>query len=254
MFMKNRHNLRPGGQGLQERHNSVNISSMNGRSFCSDQRGSTNILLIPLILAGVILVAAIAFGAWAFSGREDYRTNVATKIAAAVTIAKQDEDIAKDKEHAEADKQPLRPYKGAEQYGGVQVLFPKTWSAYVADSGPSNQPVDGYFHPNIVPNISDRDSAFALRVQVINRSYASAITGMNSLVATKKVTAVPYAFPKVPSVVGTKFDGAIMSGRNITGSLVIIPIRDKTLEVWTESPLYVADFNSYILPNITFSP
>jgi len=210
--------------------------------------------LIPLVLAGVVLIAAIVFGSWAFSSREDFRLNVEKKIGTAVKAAKLDEDIAKDKEHAEADKQPFKTYEGAEQYGGIQVMFPKTWSGYVADTGSTSQPLDGYFHPGVVPNVADTASAFALRVQVVNQSYASIINSMNSSVTTKTVTAAPFAFAKVPSVVGVRFDGAIISGRTITGSMVIVPIRDKTLEVWTESPIYMADFNTYILPNIIFSP
>jgi hypothetical protein len=41
---------------------------------------------------------------------------------------------------------------------------------------------------------------------------------------------------------------------NSTGTMVLLPMRDKTLEIWTEAPAYLADFNTYILPNITFSP
>jgi hypothetical protein len=38
------------------------------------------------------------------------------------------------------------------------------------------------------------------------------------------------------------------------GTMVILPLRDKTLEVWTESDAYLSDFKNYVLPNLTFSP
>lgn len=236
---------------LRRRVNSVNISSMMG----TNQRGEANVLAIPLILAGVLLIASIIFGAWAFTSREDFRLNVEEKIAAAVKVAKQEESVAKDKEHAEADKLPLKPYRGPEPYGSVEVIYPKTWSGYVA-TGNSSEPLDGYFHPDIVPGLDDKSAAYALRVQVVNQSYSQFVASKNGDVKAKKVTATPFAFAKVPNTVGVRFDGVIVgTGRDaLTGSLVAIPLRDKTLKVWTESPQYVADFNTHILPNISFVP
>jgi hypothetical protein len=39
-----------------------------------------------------------------------------------------------------------------------------------------------------------------------------------------------------------------------TGTMVLLPMRDKTLEIWTESNDYLNDFNTYVLPNMTFAP
>jgi hypothetical protein len=49
--------------------------------------------------------------------------------------------------------------------------------------------------------------------------------------------------------------GAVMPGSPTNnGILVLLPMRDKTLKIWTESTAYFTDFNTYILPNLTFSP
>ncbi|HEX8350307.1 MAG TPA: hypothetical protein VF598_10120 [Hymenobacter sp.] len=220
-----------------------------------NQRGDMNVLAVPLILAVLLLVGSIVFGAWAFTSREDYRVNVEEKIAIAVKVAKQEEGIAKDKEHAEAEKQPLKSYNGPEAFGSVGVQFPKTWSGYVQDEGGS-APLDTYFHPGVVPSLSAKGKAYALRVQVVEQAYSKVVSDMNKDVAAKKVTAAAYALPKQPKVVGVRFDGAIGgSGKDvITGAMVVMPVRDKTLKIWTESPLFVADFNGFILPNVTFIP
>ncbi len=218
------------------------------------QRGEMNALLVPLVLAAVLLVGAIVFGAWSFNSREDYRLNVEKKIGAAVKVAKQEESIAKDKEHAEADKSPLKSYEGPEAYGSVRVMYPKTWSGYVVDGSTSNKALEGYFHPNIVPGVDDKNAAYALRVEVADQTYSKVVSGMNSLITAKKATAAVFSFSKVPDVVGTRFDGSIISGKPISGAMIVIPLRDKTLKIWTESPQYLADFNTYILPNVTFSP
>jgi hypothetical protein len=213
-----------------------------------------NILLIPFIFLLIFFAAASGFGLWAYSQREDYRTHTEQKIAVAVQAAREEISISKDKEHAEADKQPLKIYIGPEQFGSVRISYPKTWSGYVSDSGTGNQSLDGYFQPNVVPNITDQTSTFALRVQVINQAYSTVVTQLNAAVVTKQMTASPYAFPRVPSVVGIRYEGAINQSRKITGSMIVVPLRDKTLQIWTESPIYSTDFNTNILPNVTFSP
>jgi len=61
--------------------------------------------------------------------------------------------------------------------------------------------------------------------------------------------------PKVPSVAGTRLSGQIFSSSKAApGTIVLVPMRDKTLEIWTESNDYLPDFNTYILPNLSFSP
>ena len=231
------------------------MSSMIGNSNRHNSRGGVNLLLIPLILLVLFFLGSAAFGYWAYTGRQDYKLNSDKKVAAAVEIAKQNESIVKDKQHAETDKSPLRDYVGPAPFGGVHVSYPKTWSAYVNDSVGGNQPLDGYFHPSVVPSLTDQSSIFALRIQVINQAYTTVLTSLNQLTASKQpTTAVPFSFSKVPTTVGVRFDGAIVQNKKITGSMILVPLRDKTLKVWTESPTYLADFNTYILPNISFAP
>ncbi len=66
------------------------------------------------------------------------------------------------------------------------------------------------------------------------------------------MTIKPYAFPSVPDVIGSRVDGQIT--QNKQGTMILVPLRDKTLEVSTESGQYQKDFETYILPNFTFSP
>ena len=50
--------------------------------------------------------------------------------------------------------------------------------------------------------------------------------------------------------------GKIFQGREkVQGTMVIVPIRDKTLKVWTESnSVFLKDFNEAVLANLTFVP
>jgi hypothetical protein len=208
-------------------------------------------LLIPFILAGLFLVAALAFGGWAFTGRQDYKTNVDQKIAAAVTLAKQQESTLKDKQFTEAEKQPLKTYTGPQAYGSVSVKYPKTWSGYVDGTG-GNAQLDGYFNPGVVPAITGDNSVFALRIQVVAQSYENVLTGFRGQQQAGQLAISPYALPKVPNVVGVRVIGQINQGKSV--DMIVLPLRDKTIQVSTEGSEFSTDFNTTILPNFSFSP
>lgn len=217
-----------------------------------DQNGSINILLLPLVIVGVLFLATAGFATWAYSGKQDYKNNVDAKIATAVTVARQTESTAKDKEFAEVSKQPLRNYNGPQALGSLVLAYPRTWSGYVDDTGSGGASLDGYFYPGTVPSLTNQASSFSLRIQVLSQSYASTLTNLKGLQTSKKVTVSPYALPKVPGTVGVMVDGEYKPNKN--GKKVILPLRDKTIEISTEGSEFINDFNNNILPNITFSP
>lgn len=219
---------------------------------------------VSLALAVLLLIGAIGFGAWAYSGRQDYKDNADAKIAEAVTAAKQQEAAAKDSQFAEEIKNPLKTYNGPEAYGSIVLKYPKTWSGYVIDanddnSSDSSTPVDGYFHPGVVPSADGSASLFSLRLQVLGQSYSEVVDELNNGSSSGNPPVIrPYALPKVPKAVGVKITGVLpvdSSGSdNKTGVMVILPLRSQTIELWTEGNRYVNDFNKYILPNFRFSP
>jgi hypothetical protein len=213
------------------------------------QRGSA---LIWLIVTIVLLLGSIGFGVWAFMSRQDYKDNSDQKSAAAAAEERtktQEEDAVK---YAEEAKNPLKAYVGPSQYGNLNVLYPKTWSGYVEQVDKSNTPLSGYFHPDVVPGIDQKESSFALRIEVDDQAYDQVLRTYKGSVDAGRLASAPYSFPKVSDVVGTRFDGQIE--QNKQGSLIVMPMRNLTLEVWTESGDYLSDFNNIILPNLSFSP
>jgi hypothetical protein len=218
-----------------------------------NQDGAVSGVGIALVLCIIFLVAAISFGAWAFSSRQNFKNNTDQIVAGKVAVAKQEEASAKEKEFTERDKNPLRTYNGPEAFGSVSVGYPKSWSGYVDDSG-GNIPLDGYFYPGVVPSKDAAASTFALRVSVSNQSYAEVLRSLESLQKRpeKTTTITAYALPKLPKVVGVQVTGALPN--NKTGIMVVLPLCAQTLKIWTEGDKYVNDFNTYILPNFTFAP
>lgn len=213
-----------------------------------------NILLIPLILLALFFIGAASFGAWAYMGRQDYKDNSDKKVAAAVEVAKKQTETAKDNEFVEKEKYPLRHYTGPSAYGSVDVQYPKTWSAYITESGNSASPIVGYFHPSFVPNTQSGPSSnsFALRLEVVNTAYDQTLRQFDGNIKQGKIKVTPYKAPKVQDVLGARLDGEIITGKQ--GSMVLIPLRDKTLKVWTEANNFKGDFDNIIMANIVFVP
>lgn len=226
---------------------SVTMSSMS-----KHRQAGFSAMLLSLILCSVFLVSALGFGAWAYMSRQDYKLNSDKKAEAAAEAAKKATQEADAVKYAEEAKNPLKTYKGPDQFGGVTILYPKTWSGYVVVKNGSNTPINHYFHPDVVPDAAEKDNAFAARIQVEETTYDKVIASYESDVKAGRIAASPYAFPKVANIVGTRFEGEVERGKQ--GSLVVVPMRNLTLKVWSESPNYLADFNNIILPNLVFSP
>lgn len=217
-----------------------------------NQAGVVDSWLIAFVLTVVLLLGSIGFGFSMFASREDYKNNVDTKIAKAVDEAEKKLAEEKDAEFLEREKEPLTTYSGPAAYGSLAINYPKTWSAYVDESANQSSPLDGYLNPVFVPNIQNSKANIALHFQVVGISYAQVTRALESQVKTGKIRTSAFTAPKVPGVVGIRVDGEVVTGKN--GSMIILPLRDKTLKIWTESPQFVGDFNNIIIPNLSFVP
>lgn len=208
-------------------------------------------LIVPLVVSVVFLLAALVFGMWAFSSRADYKNNSDKKAADAVAIAVQRESSRKDKEFVEKEKLPLKKYLGPPDFGTLEISYPKTWSAFVTELDKGSTPVDGYFHPNFVPGLQS-GTAFALRVQVTSQAYDQELKQFESKGKTGKVKITAYSPKNVPGVTGARVDGEISTGQQ--GTMILLPLRDKTIKISSETQQFIGDFNSIILENLKFVP
>ena len=214
-----------------------------------NQDGAVDALLLPLIIATVLLIGAAAFGFWAFGERQNYKNNTDQIVAEAVTIGKKEESVKNAKEYAEAAKNPLKTYIGPSQYGSLAVKYPKTWSAYVSIGDNSDGVLDGYFHPDTVPSVENESNSFALRIKVLSQSYSETVKSFDG---QEGITVTPYSLPKVPRTIGVRIQGQIEEQKQ--GDMVLLPLRDKTLQIFSESKDFEPDFVNNILPNLSFAP
>jgi hypothetical protein len=216
-------------------------------------RSQTGSVVTELILI-IALIAALAFGVWAFKGRQDFKKINDKSTATAVAAAQKATTDQLQKQFDEQSKSPNKTYVGSPTYGTLTFNYPKTWSAYVDESG-SSEPINGYFQPNQVPGLQS-NIPVALRVELLNTAYAQVVQQFNSPVSNGKLTASAYIPPKMKGVAniqpGTRLDGQI--AQNQQGAIVIIKLRDKTLQIYTQSPDFMADFNNTVLASLTFTP
>jgi hypothetical protein len=213
----------------------------------SQEAGS---LVLPLVILLVLFFSALGFGIWAFLGRQDYKNNSDIKAAQVAKVAVAAEDIKKDAAFAISEKSPLKQYSGPSTFGSIVIQYPKTWSAFISESGRIN-PVDGYFNPDFVPDLNS-DVSFALRLQVVNSDYTTVLQSYALSIKTGKTNLFAYSAPKVASVKGSELTGVL--DFNKQGTMVILPLRDKTIKIWSEGADHTDDFNSIVLPSLTFSP
>lgn len=221
-----------------------------------NQDGST--IVVVNVVVTLLLIACAAFAAWAFQGRQDYKNNVDQKVTKAVSAAEAAQETKLKQQFAEESKNPNKTYSGSPTYGSVNFKYPKTWSAYVDETN-NNMPINGYFHPDKVPGVLGQ-TAFALRVELVNTSYAAVIRQFDSQIKTGRVRAVAYVPPKMNGkanvLPGTRLNGAINQSQRIPqqGSMVVVQVRDKTLKISTQSTDYLSDFNNIVLASLSFVP
>lgn len=207
-------------------------------------------MTIVLAITVLLFIGTLIFAIWAYGGMQDNKNNVDKKVQAAVTAAEQQLSVKKDQQFAEELKSPNKTYQGPDTFGSISFKYPKTWSGQVTVDDKGSTPVDGYFHPGVIPAL-DSSTAFALRVQIVSDSYDTVLSQFSNQASDSTIKISPYRAAKVKSVLGSIVTGAINDGQKDT--MVVLPLRDKTIEISTQSDQYRGDFNN-IMKSFSFSP
>ena len=214
------------------------------------ERGAAAGVILGFVSLGTLLMIFVAVSAWAISERSTYKTKSDQLVASAVEKNTEDVKTKLQKDFAEKEKSPYRTFVGPEEYGSIRVTYPKTWSVYAA--GGSSEPVDIYMDPGVVRENQSDKSSYALRVQVDSQSYANVLQQFANSTSNGETKVSPYKLPTNEKVIGSRIEGQIDS--QTKGSMVVLPLRDRSIKVWTESDAAKADFDAVILKNLTFVP
>jgi len=218
--------------------------------------GGSRATLIIVVLA-VLLLVALIFGGLAYSKMQDYKKNSDQKATLAVARAEAIQKSQLQDQFDEQSKSPDKTFAGSPTYGSITFQYPKTWSAYV-DTTNSSEPINAYFNPGEVPGIQSK-TAYALRVELLNTDYTQVVSQLASYISQGTLTSKAYLPPKLKGVANVS-PGVYLSGhvnsqdQTQNGLMVVIKVRDKTLEIYTDSIDYQNDFNNTVLASLSFAP
>jgi len=212
-----------------------------------DQRGEINHLTIPFVIVLVLALGFGVFSVWAFAGYSEQKNNVDVIVATEVVEAQKAQEVVLRAEFAQEQKNPYKQYVSGSTNGSIKIVYPKTWSALIDEQETGSASFDAHFHPDFVPG-GTPDTLFGARVEIVNSDYAQVLSGYQRDVEDGDLKARAI---KVSGATATRFDGLIEN--DVTGAVVVLPLRDKTVMIWTESANYLGDFDR-IIKNLTYSP
>jgi len=212
----------------------------------TSESGEVNPLLLVSVVLTILVLGLGSFSIWAYVNYNDQKDNVDQKISAAVATAKKQQSDADATKFAEQEKQPNRKFTGPSDLGSVELSYPKTWSVYVDKDG-SNSNYEAYFAAGVVPPISGK-TPYALRVTVERKAYEDVIQAYQSKVKKGELKSSSIT---LQGQTGTRLDGSFSD--DVKGSMVLFKVRDKTLEVYTQSDTFTSDYEKIILPSLSFN-
>lgn len=217
----------------------------------SYQRGAINGSIIAIVALVLLVLFFGGFSIWAYMQYSEQKTDVDGKVTAAVAEAKRTQADIDEAKFLEREKQPLRQFKGPEDYGAVTFDYPKTWSAYQATDLRSGGGVTyyGYLNPIYVPPTTPKDAKFAVRIKIEQKVYEKAAEEYKKQLDKGDLQSSAWSDNK-NGLTGTMLKGNFTP--DIRGTAVLIKMRDRTLTVQTDSDVFLDDYK-VVLQTLNFN-
>lgn len=214
---------------------------MKSMKLHSYQRGAINGSIIAIVALVILVLFFGGFSVWAYMQYSEQKDNVDGKITEAVAEAKREQADADEKKFLEREKQPLRQFKGPDDYGAVTFDYPKTWSAYQATDLRSGGGVTyyAYLNPIVVPPTEPKDARFAIRVKIEQKVYEKALADYDKLLKKGDLQSSAWSDNK-NGLTGTMLKGNFTP--DIRGTAVLIKMRDRTLTLQTDSDVFPEEY------------
>lgn len=200
--------------------------------------------LVTAIIATILAVIFLVLFVWAYQKYINQRDDVQAQIDSAV-----DQALVEKTQNLEAEFETERnsvtdTFRTNDSIANVSFAYPKHWSQYLVENERSTTQIEAIFHPEVV----QKDKVYALRLKIIQSNYDDVLDDFQTRIKRGEVKATPI---KSNNISGVRLEGAYERDRN--GSLVLFPIRDKTLFLSTESTDYSKAYES-IIQSLSFTP
>lgn len=197
--------------------------------------------MVATIGSVVMFLIMSGLAAWAYTAYTDEKQNVDSRIELQVAEAKREQLEKDQKEFAEKEKDPRLEFVGPEDYGRVSFFYPKTWSVFIERDASDRGDYKAYFHPKIVPPLVNKDSRFAMRLEIMNRDYDSTVRTYEGALKKGELTS---GTPEFNGIATTRLDGAFE--KELRGSAVLMRVRDKTVRFSTDAETFIPDFEAIL--------
>lgn len=177
---------------------------------------------------------------------DDSRTqaNLQNLIAQAKKQAAAEQKQLDDAANTKANELPYRTYTALPADGGFSLNIPKSWSLYAGHNADNVTQLQLLADPEVVNNnLGPRAiNTHALRLTLLSKTQAAVIRGYDDKIKKKEVTSKTV---QVSGISATWLEGSIDDNRH-TGVVVILPLRDKTMVIGTDSRDYLEEFNTIL--------
>ncbi len=225
-----------------------NLSPSPSKSAAKKSKQLLVILIGVGVLAFILLITTIVFSIQ--SNNKSAQLKTATQDGAKAGAEAQ--KAADDKKFQEAQSSDTRTYTAPEFAGSFSIKLPKLWSLTVTPNEGTNT-IAAIANPEYIDTKVER---YALRFSLIDQPYTSYKTKLDQQ-TKQKVSAsfkgLTASATTLSGIEGMKYVGQI-STKIPNGTVILVPIRDKTFSIETDdNAVYSEVFNS-ILSSVKLKP
>lgn len=190
-----------------------------------------------MVLFGILAIIA-------YRDNTYIHTNLNILNAKAAQEAADEQKKLDDAAYIKANQLPFRTYTAEPVNGGFQLQIPKNWSLYAGNNTTALTQLDLASSPDVVVVNSGPNAVntHAFHLQLRKASAASINKTFEARLKKKTLTSRGVI---VSGIQGTWFEGTIDDQRH-NGVVVVLPVRDKTMVISTETRNYLDEFNKIL--------
>jgi len=205
------------------------------------ERGSVNGWMVGTIGCLILFLIAGSLAIWAYMQYSREKSSVDSKVAIEVAEGRRKQAEYDQGQCLEQAKSQRIEFVGPTEYGRVSFLYPKIWSVYIANDGSDRGDYKAYLHPVSVPSTTNKNSRFALRLEIINKNMDTVLNDYQSRLKKGELTSSSTEFNGISA---TRIDGTFE--KELRGSVVLMKVRDKTIRFSTDADTFKPDFQTIL--------
>lgn len=207
--------------------------------------GRVNLHIVLTIFLGLGMLLFGVLAVLAYNHDATSTANINQTVAKAKSEAAAKQKKADDEANRIANELPYRTYTALPVDGGFSLKIPKSWSIYAAHGSDSAvTQLDLMADLDVVNNnlASKALNTHAFRLQLLNKTQTTVIRSYDDKIKKKEVSSKTI---QVSGINATWLEGSIDDQRH-NGVVVILPVRDKTMVINTDSRDFLTEFNQIL--------